>query len=107
MAEAPARQIIALEMRGASHYTPAVLHCQHGVYARALISVDNREEGTIMSESDKERPVSVTGEERLHPAIRKLSRACIALARHVAGSAKPPADSADKRGAAGQDGRHD
>lgn len=31
-----------------------------------------------------DRPVSVTGyEERPHPALRKLARACLALARHL------------------------
>ena len=31
-----------------------------------------------------DRPVTVTGyEERPHPALRKLARACLALARHL------------------------
>lgn len=34
-----------------------------------------------MSNSQSDEPVHVTGEERLHPALRKLGRACIALAR--------------------------
>lgn len=34
-----------------------------------------------MTHHPSDRPVRVTGEERLHPALRKLGRACIALAR--------------------------
>jgi len=33
-----------------------------------------------LTEPNLDRPVRVTGEERPHPAIRKLARACIALA---------------------------
>jgi len=48
-----------------------------------------------MSEIDN-RPVRVTGyEERRHPAIRQLARACIALARlrlEQAGAKKPKTD---------------
>jgi hypothetical protein len=36
-----------------------------------------------MSEPDSTRPVNVTAEERPHPALQKLARACIALARQV------------------------
>lgn len=42
-----------------------------------------------MSESFSEQPLSVTAQERLHPALRKLARACIALARVA--SPPPPA----------------
>ena len=34
-----------------------------------------------MKLNPSDEPVRVTGEERLHPALRKLGRACIALAR--------------------------
>ena len=34
-----------------------------------------------MTHQPPDAPVRVTGEERLHPALRKLGRACIALAR--------------------------
>lgn len=34
-----------------------------------------------MSSSSDNMPVHVTGEERRHPSIRQLARACIALAR--------------------------
>ena len=34
-----------------------------------------------MAHQPSDVPVRVTGEERLHPALRKLGRACIALAR--------------------------
>jgi hypothetical protein len=34
-----------------------------------------------MSEINNDRPVVVTGEERKHPAIRQLARACIEFAR--------------------------
>ena len=34
-----------------------------------------------MAHQPADRPVRITGEQRLHPALRKLGRACIALAR--------------------------
>ncbi len=34
-----------------------------------------------MTHQPSDVPVRVTGEQRLHPALRKLGRACIALAR--------------------------
>ena len=34
-----------------------------------------------MTHQPSDAPVRVTGEQRLHPALRKLGRACIALAR--------------------------
>ncbi len=34
-----------------------------------------------MKQNPSDEPVRITGEERLHPALRKLGRACIALAR--------------------------
>jgi hypothetical protein len=39
-----------------------------------------RKEGSSVSSNDN-RPVRVTGQERRHPAIRTLARACIELAR--------------------------
>lgn len=61
-----------------------------------------------MSESKTVQPVAVTAQERLHPAIRKLARACLALARPLAGSATPPTTSDGEPGpAAGQERRHD
>lgn len=39
-----------------------------------------------MPESSSNRPVTVTAEERTRPAILQLARACIAMARHLAGS---------------------
>lgn len=53
-----------------------------------------------MTHYPSEDPVRVTGEERLHPALRKLGRACIALARwqreqHIAvaeQACNPPTD---------------
>ena len=43
-----------------------------------------------MSESGSDRPVVVTAEERLHPALRKLARACLALARHLSALTATP-----------------
>lgn len=34
-----------------------------------------------MTHQPPDAPVHITGEQRLHPALRKLGRACIALAR--------------------------
>ena len=34
-----------------------------------------------MTHQPSDAPVRITGEQRLHPALRKLGRACIALAR--------------------------
>ncbi len=36
---------------------------------------------TNVDKSSGDQPVTVTGEERAHPAIRLLARACIELAR--------------------------
>lgn len=43
-----------------------------------------------MSEPSSDHPVTVTAQERAHPAIRKLARACIALARHLCQTPPPP-----------------
>ena len=44
---------------------------------------------------ESEQHVTVTSEERVHPAIRKLARACIALARFQLHATNQPA--ADKK----------
>jgi hypothetical protein len=44
------------------------------------------ERRSILTELNSDHPVRVTAQERAHPAIRKLARACIALAlAHLAG----------------------
>ena len=55
-----------------------------------------------MSESILEQPHSVTAQERLHPALRKLARACIALARVASPPPPviPPTDEPDGEQAA-------
>lgn len=57
--------------------------------------------------SESEQPVTVTAEERVHPAIRKLARACIALARFRLG--RQPAPGAKSGAAAPQsaEARHE
>jgi hypothetical protein len=64
-----------------------------------------------MHESDSDRPVTVTAQERAHPAILKLARACIAIARQLAGSpvpeAQPPTPAPDSEQSAGQERSHD
>lgn len=45
-----------------------------------------------MNEEIPERPVHVAADERPHPALSKLARACIALARL---ERQPPAEGAD------------
>lgn len=53
-----------------------------------------------MQHQSKDKPVRVTGEQRLHPALRKLGRACIALVRwqhdELAGATTPAASLARK-----------
>ena len=64
-----------------------------------------------MHEPDINQRVVVTAQERAHPAIAKLARACLALARHAAGSPAPqlsqatPAQAADRE--QGQEVSHD
>lgn len=43
-----------------------------------------------MPTPDSTRPIIVTGEERSHPALHKLARACIALARQLQKPTNPP-----------------
>jgi hypothetical protein len=38
-----------------------------------------------MPDSSSHQPITVTAEERVHPAMRKLARACLELARQVKG----------------------
>jgi hypothetical protein len=47
-----------------------------------------------------EHPIIVSAQERAHPALRKLARACIALARQLQQPPKSPT-------AAGEEPRHD
>jgi hypothetical protein len=56
-----------------------------------------------MSETSSDRPVTVTAQERAHPAIRKLARACIALARHLREATTAPS-SPQQRNTNGADG---
>jgi hypothetical protein len=53
----------------------------------------------------------VTAQERAHPAILKLARACIAIARQLAGSPLPKAElsakAPDSEQSAGQERNHD
>jgi hypothetical protein len=56
-----------------------------------------------MTHQPADRPVHITGEERLHPALRKLGRACIALARWQREQQQrppetPPGDTASSTG---------
>lgn len=46
-----------------------------------------------MNHQLSDESVRVTGEERLHPALRKLGRACIALARWQREQQTAPAES--------------
>ncbi|MGI9003014.1 MAG: hypothetical protein ACR2GH_15370 [Pseudonocardia sp.] len=43
-----------------------------------------------MHHQSADKPVRVTGEERLHPALRRLARACIALVRWQRAQAEQP-----------------
>jgi hypothetical protein len=59
-----------------------------------------------MTDDTSNTPVRVTGQERPHPALRKIGRALIALARHQLGltstaeevTAAPPGDSNQEPG---------
>jgi hypothetical protein len=59
-----------------------------------------------MQEPDSARPVQVTAQERTHPALRTLARACIAIAREAmaAGAARSVKE---VRPAPRQEGTHD
>ncbi|TDP96385.1 hypothetical protein EV186_104370 [Labedaea rhizosphaerae] len=57
-----------------------------------------------MSEALSDQRVVVTAEERTHPALRKLARAMIALARHQLNQSAP---SYGKPRAAGSEAAHD
>jgi hypothetical protein len=43
-----------------------------------------------MSEPISDRRIKVTAQERSHPAIRKLARACLAIARQQLGMDRQP-----------------
>jgi hypothetical protein len=58
-----------------------------------------------MSELVSDHQVIVTGEERAHPAIRKLARAMIALAKLKVGQSAPAPDG--DTSAAGPEQAHD
>ena len=71
-----------------------------------------------LTEPNSDRPVTVTAEERAHPAIRKLARACIAIALLQLADQSSPTQSApsteqpegqpkDDTAASGQEGDHD
>ncbi len=49
---------------------------------------------------ESEHHVTVTAEERVHPAVRKLARACIALARFQLGRQPAPGEKSGAAGAA-------
>jgi hypothetical protein len=49
-----------------------------------------------MTESISERPVTVTAEQRAHPALRMLARALLALARHQLDRANAEPDVQDR-----------
>lgn len=56
--------------------------------------------------NDNTTPVRVTGEERRHPAIRKLARACIELARlRLAEKTAKPAGASEAQGPGGKEER--
>jgi hypothetical protein len=80
----------------AFHYMPGALVCQaQAVLVCARVpsfSSVNPKGGFCMSETGSDHPVNVTAQERAHPAIRKLARACIALVRQrlEAAGASPP-----------------
>lgn len=69
-----------------------------------------------MSQPDSDQPVTVTAEERTHPALRKLARAAVLLARQQLSdkeataaepnTAEPTAQSTPKE-ASGQEATHD
>jgi hypothetical protein len=72
-----------------------------------------------VTEHIPDQPIKVTAQERTHPALRKLARACIALARHLADEPVPPPQPTSRRttspseqpkegtAAAGQERPHD
>lgn len=63
-----------------------------------------------MSEPGSDQPVKVTAQERAHPAIRTLARACIALARAAFNSTpapQEPATSAEASESSGEDQQND
>jgi hypothetical protein len=60
-----------------------------------------------MSEPHSDRSIIVTAQERAHPALRKLARACIALARQLRNSVETPAADLPPSATAEEGQRHD
>lgn len=61
-----------------------------------------------MSESDSEHTITISGDEKPHPAIRSLARACIALARlRVVTHETPPLNITAAATDVEQDDHHD
>lgn len=79
------QQFSIREMPRALIQHPAMLEVKHGVFnaATAPLVSSKRREVFYMQEPDSVRPVLVTGQERAHPALRTLARACIAIAREA------------------------
>ncbi len=50
-----------------------------------------------MSQNNNDQPVVVAGEERAHPAVRLLARACIALARQQIADGDGRTDEVDEK----------
>ncbi len=60
-----------------------------------------------MSEPESDRPITITAQTKAHPAIRKLARACIALARQLQpGTPNSPAQE-ERAGVTAEDSAHD
>jgi len=60
-----------------------------------------------MSESESDRPITITAQPKAHPAIRKLARACIALARQLQpGTPNNPAQE-ERAGVTAEGSAHD
>jgi hypothetical protein len=57
----------------------------------------------FMADTPHGEPVRIIGEERLHPALRKLGRACIALARWQRQQQPPPTAPAPDEAVSGTD----
>lgn len=61
-----------------------------------------------MSDQSPDLPVKITADEKAHPAIRKLARACIALARQLSTTKLPPSPSGDRPPTTSEEGNtHD
>lgn len=61
-----------------------------------LLVSGSAERRLCLTELNSDHPVRVTAEQRAHPALKKLARACIALALlQLAGETPPTASAAD------------